>query len=129
MADLRPSVYRAPRQANDGEIPVASKHSGLGIASFVLGILNLIFWFVLLAVAGYLELSTPGGLGSNDGLAMVVGLVAMLLMGLCLLALGLGIGGWVQKQHKKIFAILGVVVSGLTIMMMIGTILLGMSAS
>ena len=129
MADLRPSVYRAPRQSGDGEVTAQSKHSGLGIAAFALGIFNLLALFVLLAVAGYLEGSVPGGLGNNESLAMAVGLVAMLVMALCLLALGLGIGGCVQKQHKKVFAILGIVVSGLTTMIMVGTILLGMSVS
>ncbi|MDX9980739.1 MAG: hypothetical protein RBU25_12010 [Lentisphaeria bacterium] len=54
----------------------------------------------------------------------------MLIIGMMLLdlvALGLGIGGLIQKDRKKVFAILGTIFSGLTIggvllLMVLGTV-------
>lgn len=59
--------------------------------------------------------------------AILVGLMIIFMMLVCLVSLGLGIGGLVQKDRQKIFAILGTTFSGLIILGTVGLIALGMS--
>ncbi|HDS1211800.1 TPA: hypothetical protein QD007_002403 [Shewanella algae] len=103
------------------------KHSGPGIASFVTSILSGIALFITFIVAGTLETTTPGGMDENSMEAVLVGLMIIFMMLVCLVSLGLGIGGLVQKERQKIFAILGTTFSGLIILGTIGLIALGMS--
>lgn len=91
------------------------KHSGLGIASFVVSITAAIFIFVLIAVAGALELSTPGGIDEESVSVMMIGLLLFAFLSASVVALGLGIGGLFQNDRKNVFAILGTVFSALTL--------------
>jgi hypothetical protein len=97
------------------------KHSGFGIASFILSIVTGILVFLAVITAGVMEASTPGGINEESIGAIVLGLVLIALFILDLTALGLGIGGLVQKDRKKVFAVLGTAFSGVTIA---GTVLL-----
>lgn len=97
------------------------KHSGLGIASFVTSLVTAALIFLLFIIAGVMETTTPGGIDENSPAAIMVGLGILALLALDLLAIGLGIGGLVQNEHKKLFAGLGTGVSALTLL---GTVLL-----
>ncbi len=101
------------------------KHSGIGIASFVISILAGILIFIVLGIAGSLEASTPGGIDENSTEAVMVGLAIIGLLLLSVLAVGLGVGGLFQKERKKIFAILGTVFSSFLILSVIGLMVLG----
>lgn len=101
------------------------KHSGIGIASFVISILAGILIFIVLGIAGSLEASTPGGMDENSTEAVMVGLAIIGLLFLNVLSVGLGIGGLLQKERKKIFAILGTVFSSFLILSVIGLMVLG----
>lgn len=103
------------------------KHSGLGIASFVLSIISLVLIFGLLIVAGVLEATTPGGMDETSMAAIVVGLLLFAFIGTALVATGLGVAGLFQKQRKKIFAILGTVFSLVTVVSTIALITFGMT--
>ena len=103
------------------------KHSGLGVASFVTSLISGVVIFLLLAVAGVMEASTPGGISEDSLSAMVVGLILLLFLGVALVALGLGIAGLLQKNRKKIFALLGSIFSAATLLCTIGIVALGMS--
>lgn len=89
------------------------KHSGLGITSFALSILVGFLLFAAIAVAGVMESSRPGGLDEESPVAVVMGLGIIALLGLNLVAFGIGIGALFQRDRKKIFAILGTVFSSL----------------
>jgi hypothetical protein len=91
------------------------KHSGIGIASFVISIMAGGISFLLVLAAGAMEASTPGGIDEESAAAIVLGLMIIGMVILNLVALGLGIGGLLQKERKKIFAILGTIFSGLTV--------------
>lgn len=93
--------------------PVELKHSGLGITSFALSILVGFLLFAAIAVAGVMESSRPGGLDEESPVAVVMGLGIIALLGLNLVAFGIGIGALFQRDRKKIFAILGTVFSSL----------------
>ena len=87
------------------------KHSGLGIASFITSIISGILIFLTIVIAGIMEASTPGGIDAESAVAVTVGLSLFAFLGAALVALGLGIGGLLQKGRRKIFAILGTVFS------------------
>jgi len=101
------------------------KHSGLGIASFIISILSGIAIVLVVIAAGVMETTTPGGIDEESAGAIVVGLLLFAFMGTALMALGLGIAGLVQRGRKKIFAVLGTVFSatalaGTTLLLVVG---------
>ncbi|QYJ90316.1 MULTISPECIES: hypothetical protein [Shewanella] len=109
---------QAPAQASP-QVPAMEqefKHSGLGIAAFILSIIATLLIFGIVTVAGVMEATTPGGIDETSPEAIVVGMLIFAFIGLALVALGLGIGGLVQKQRKKIFAILGTIFSSVAIL-------------
>lgn len=87
------------------------KHSGLGVASFIISVVTGVLLFLLIVIAGAIEASTPGGMDEESATAVVIGLFVILFLCVMLVALGLGVAGLLQKERKKIFAILGVVFS------------------
>ena len=101
------------------------KHSGLGIASFIISILGGILIFAILAAATLMEAATPGGLDEKSEVMVAFGLGLLALLGGEFVALGLGIGGLFQTGREKIFAILGTVFSAVTLSLMISIIVLG----
>jgi hypothetical protein len=101
------------------------RHSGFGIASFVMSILVGIAIFLLVVVAGVMESSTPGGIDEESAGAIVLGLLILACGAADLLALGLGIGGMFQANRKRIFAVFGIVFSALTILGTIALIIIG----
>ncbi|QYJ87901.1 hypothetical protein K0I73_01365 [Shewanella mesophila] len=103
------------------------KHSGLGIASFVLSIVSMMLIFGLLIVAGVIEATTPGGMNEESVEAVVVGILLFAFIGTALVATGLGIAGLFQKQRKKIFAILGTIFSLVTVVSTLALISFGMT--
>ena len=105
--------------------PTELKHSGVGIASFVLSLLSGIGLFVLFGVAGYMEAQSPGGMSEDDPTTMLLG-VALIAGGLGqFLAFILGAVGLFQPNRKKIFAILGTIFSLLAILAFGGLMVLG----
>ena len=97
------------------------KHSGFGIASFVSSIVSGIFLFLIFVIAGVMEESTPGGINEESSAAMAIGLCLLAFLFVAFVALGLGIGGLIQKDRKKLFAVLGTVFSACAFL---GTLLL-----
>ena len=90
------------------------KHSGIGIASFVISIVMALSGFGLILIAGVIEVTTPGGMDENSAIAIVFGLSIFGCILVDFVALGLGIGGLIQKNRNKIFSILGTIFSALT---------------
>jgi len=101
------------------------KHSGLGIASFIISLLTGLLVFLLMAMLVVIEKSTPGGIDEKSVGAVVTGLFILAMLIGDFVALGLGIGGLIQKERKKIFAILGTTFSAATIAGMIFLIIIG----
>lgn len=127
MAELQgPAPIPPPRSA----VPPAPapRHSGLGIASFVLASIGFVGMFATFAVAGALRASgVPTE--ADDPATILVGL-AVILMGLVsLIAVGLGFGGLFQTGRRKLFASLGLGIAVFTVLSTAGLIILGMSRS
>ncbi len=105
------------------------KHSGLGIASFVMSLFVGIFDFFLVFIAGMVEATSPGGMDEKSTIAVVLGLLLFLGFGLCLVGIGLGVAGLIQKKRKKIFSILGLVFNLAVIIVVLGIMALGLLMS
>lgn len=103
------------------------RHSGFGIASFITSIVSAILIFLLVVILGVMEASTPGGLDENSAGAMTGGIFMFAFLGASLLALVLGIVGSVQNDRKKVFAILGTVISAVSLVTTIFLIVLGLA--
>ncbi len=102
--------------------PVA-KHSGLGIAAFVIALAAGLMLFLSFAVAGYLHMHNPEG--PNSGMVALVGLV---IIGLCLvhlLGIVLAIGALFQADRRKMFSVLGLALNAFALAATVGLILLG----
>lgn len=108
-------------------VPLLVAHSGIGIASFVLGVIALFCLFGVVITAGVLQTSTPGGVPEDSPLSFVVGSLVLLFMLLALLALCLGIAGLVQRNRRKLFAVLGLALSVLSLVSTAGLIFLGLA--
>lgn len=102
------------------------KHSGMGIASFVIAIAQGILTVIVIVVAGIL--TTMGPQSEHQGAFMIVGLVIMGGMLLHLIGIGLGIAGACQKNRKKIFSILGLILNICAILIVVFLIVVGMMA-
>ena len=105
-----------------------AKHSGLGISSFVISTLTGVAMLVLIVLAGVLETTTPGGMDEESLAAVLIGLFMFAFLFIDLLAAGLGIAGLLQKDRKKIFAILGVIIAVATILLTMLLLVVGLMA-
>jgi hypothetical protein len=81
---------------------------------------------VLIAIAGVVSVTTPGGIDEDSPVAIFVGLVMCGGLLVNLAALGLGIAGLCQPQRKKLFAILGVVTSSVVLLGVLFLMVVGM---
>src|SRR5690606_41826207 len=86
-----------------------AKHSGLGIASFIISLVAGLAILIAIVIAGIMEANTPGGSDENSPEAILLGLVQSGMLVLDLVALGLGIGAPFQRDRQKIFATLGAI--------------------
>lgn len=111
---------------NDRGHSVDMKHSGLGISSFIISAATGVAMFVLIMLAGVLETTTAGGMDEESVAAVLIGLFMFGFLFIDLLAVGLGIAGLFQKDRKKIFAILGVVIAVATILMTLLLLVVGL---
>jgi hypothetical protein len=123
------SAYRPPnaRVADPRDDVAKMRHSGLGIASFVLACVSTVLILVLLVVAGVMEASTPGGMSETSPAAIAIGLLLFLFVFVALVGVGLGIAGLFQSERKKVFAVLGTVFGGVTLLGTASIVAIGMS--
>ena len=105
------------------------KHSGIGIASFILSLLGPVFFFLLVIVASALEASTPGGMDENSAAAGILGISLIAVVIISIVSFFLGVGGLLQTDRKKVFSVLGVVFSAGGFFLEILLLLLGLVAS
>jgi len=102
------------------------RHSVLGIAAFIISLAASLLILTTFVIAGVLELRSPGGMDAKAVSTVIVGLAIIGLMLCDLLALCLGIGALFQQDTKKIFAVLGIILSSLTLLGTVGLIILGL---
>lgn len=109
-------------------LPQATRHSGFGIASFIISLAAAVGLFLLVVIAGVMEASAPGGIDEESAGAIFLGLMIFGAIGIDLLALLFGIIGVLQKDRKKIFSILGIVFSAFSVAGIASLMMLGLAA-
>jgi hypothetical protein len=96
------------------------KHSGLGIASFVIS-LGVIGLDVLTILAGLIVgIILPGIFADESRFLAILASVIFLGGGIAFIGLFLGISGASQKNRKKIFAILGIIFNAVILLGLAG---------
>ena len=85
------------------------RHSGMGIASFVISVITGITTFLIFVYAGMKEMSLPGGVSEHSGVAMMIGFSMILAWMLLFVGMILGAVALFEKNRKKVFAVLGLV--------------------
>ena len=128
--NIEPSDYPTPDSPPPlayGPPPPPPPHSRLGIASFVISAIFAIAIFVAFAYAGYLEATTPGGMDEESPEAIVVGLFVIFCSFGLIVGLGLGIAGLFTRQRRKVFPILGTILSALVLLGACGLVGIGLA--
>jgi hypothetical protein len=100
-------------------------HTGLGVASLVLGVVAGIGAFVVFVAAGVL--GSSDAMNRGPLLAIAVGVGMILVMMTTSFASGLAVGGLVQKDKSKVFAIVGLVINILLILSLVALMLIGLT--
>ena len=107
----------------------APPHSGMGIASCIVGGLVIVFSLVLVVVAGIMEQSRPGGIDEDSSEAAIIGLLLFLNLGAALVGIVLGIVGAATGHRNKLFAGLGIGLNSLIFLGLIGLMIIGLAMS
>ncbi len=105
------------------------KHSGLGIASFVISIIAALITFVLVVMAGVMTVKAGGQMDEQSPHAVVLGCSILAAGFLYLVGIGLAIGGLCQRNRYRVFPILGLVLNLLFVLGIVGLMVIGLVAS
>ena len=110
-----------PIQTSDDSL----KHSVWGIVSFIMDIVAVEFELLVVCIRG----THPDGMDGNPVTAII--LVLLLIGGVSMVLLGasFGIVGLFEKNRKKVFPVLGVIINGLIILVIIGLAIFAFPAS
>ena len=104
---------------------VEEKHSGVGIVSFIISLVAAFSMMLVVMLAGVLSSQHSPGTPTSPAQA-IVGLGMFFLVGMDLVAVALGIACLCQAQRNKLFGIMGLVISGLTILGTVALMVLGL---
>jgi hypothetical protein len=116
-ADGLAMSYENPyRSSYAPKAPAERKESGLGIASFLIGLVAGAMELVLIAIAAVMATSSPGGMDEKSPQAIVLGLGILAGLALAILGLLTGIVAMLDRRRAKVFAILGVLCSGMVLL-------------
>jgi hypothetical protein len=85
------------------EEKIKKKHSELGIASFIIAIFEITIWIISFLDLFFLNIYIYSSITDE--------LTIFLCFGIPVVSLMLGVGGLIQKERKKVFPILGIVLS------------------
>ncbi|HEU0264454.1 MAG TPA: hypothetical protein VFR01_01875 [Geobacterales bacterium] len=104
----------------------ALKHSGYGIASFVVSLVQGVLTMAVIVGAGMM--STMGPQQDHQVGFMIVGLFIFLGIFVHLVGVGLGITGLVQKNRKRVFSILGLIFNAVALLVVLLLMVVGFMA-
>jgi hypothetical protein len=117
------SSMKSPAAASQ---PTEVPHSGLGITGFILALISALGMLATFISIGIIAVNDPTVVEDEGAVTMMlVGLAVIGFGFLSLLALGLSFGSLFQRSRKKLFGILGLVISGMLIFGTGGIMVLG----
>jgi hypothetical protein len=101
-------------------------HSGLGIASFVIGLVVVVIILLMILLIGVL-VSNRANRNTADTMAAMTGLFICGGALASLVGLGLGMAGVFQEDRNRTFAVIGLILNGLIILGTAVLFLIGMA--
>jgi hypothetical protein len=104
------------------------KHSGMGIASFLVSLVIGVGVFFIILIAGVVKATNPESLPDESIGTALIGLFVIACLFVNLIGIGLGIAGLVQKNRKRIFSVLGTIINGIVLLGVGSLILIGIMA-
>ena len=102
-----------------------SQFSVLGIISFITGLLTLIGLFGLVVLAGILSQASEGEIDENSPVALILGLALIGSIIPSLIGIVCGVVGLFEPNKNRVFSILGIALSSLGILVLVGLMVLG----
>ena len=106
--------------------PQPTSHSGIGIASLLLGILSVLGLVATVVVGVVMTANDPGALeNENSPATLALGACALACLLLSLVGVGLGIGGLVQRDRKRVFAWIGLTLNAVILLLVVGLMVVG----
>ncbi len=109
--------------------PVSMNHSGLGIASFVIAVVGGLAVFVMFGIAGYMEVTTPGGIDESSPAAIFLGLGLIFVWAVVLVGLILGVVSLFNHERRRLFSGLGLGLNATWLLLSLAILMLGLSQS
>jgi hypothetical protein len=106
--------------------PAQGGHSGLGVASFIIGLVVIALTLLIIVLAVIVSVGSPPG-DTAYRMGMMVGTVVCGELVVCLVGVGLGIGGLFQGNRSRTLAVIGVILNGLVLFGGIVLMLIGMA--
>jgi hypothetical protein len=100
-------------------------HSGLGIASLVIGVFSILVAVGAIGLATFITATNPIAVQNEDPVLAVIGLGIIGAIGLSLMGMGLGIGSLFVGTRSKILGILGIVANFLVLFGLCGIMIVG----
>lgn len=104
--------------------PGRTRHSGMGVASFIISLLTAAGIILLLSIVVKMD---PGTVSEDAERAVIFGALIILAMVIEIAALGLGIAGLLQKRRKRVFPVLGIACSAGVVFGMVFLIVAGLT--
>jgi|SRR4051812_35906664 hypothetical protein len=109
--------------------PAPRMHSGLGVISTVMGALTVVGLMITFVAAAAAEAKDPGVFNNEEAPATIlVGSCVILAAFVSLIGAALGIGGMTDRECRKVFAVVGMMVNAAVFVILIGLIVLGAAA-
>ena len=103
------------------------RHSGFGIVSLIISVLVGVCSLCPLAAAGIVEVTAARGMSKESWVVAVIGLFLAVGLGMSLLGVELGIAGLIQRDRKRVFAILGLVFNSAATIVLVGIMVNGVT--
>ncbi len=120
----------APWQGGEFAPAAASarpRRSGLGVASFIIGIIVATVMLLLVFVAGFIEVSEPGGMDPESPQAIAIGLGILTASGVGVLGAALAVGALFQQRRSKVFAWIGLGINLMAVVGVCGLMVIGLA--
>jgi cytochrome c biogenesis protein CcdA len=115
-----PQQYVYP-PANAAYPYVERKHSGIGMASLVLALLSALSLVAMIGASVVIVADDPAALEDENSPKFIVVFVLLLAsLVMMVVGLGLGVGGALQRDRKKLFGILGLISNIVMLLMIVG---------
>jgi hypothetical protein len=128
-AVAQPHIQHPYYQPHPAMVAPPRKHSGFGIASFVLALLFGLFEFAAVLAAGLMSTAAPGGIDEESPVAVLLGLAVCGGTLPLLIGATLGFVGLLQSHRNRTFAIIGLAFNAVALLCIGGLMLIGLAAA